>query len=59
MFSVLESGDAIIRHTEIPMDPVLYGVIAMGVFIVLGLITWSYRNVANRHSHKATKSSHH
>ena len=51
--------DVIIRHTEIPMDPIMYGVIAMGVFIFLGLITWSYRNVANRHSHKQSKPAHH
>lgn len=51
--------DVIIRHTEIPMDPIMYGIIAMGVFVFLGFITWSYRNVANRHSHKQSKSAHH
>ena len=29
--------DVIIRHTEIPMDPIMYGVIAMGVFIFMDL----------------------
>jgi hypothetical protein len=59
MFSFLTSGEAIIRHTEIPMEPIMYGIIAMGAFLVLGFITWSYRNVANRHSHKASNSAHH
>lgn len=41
---------------ELPFPSVFFGVIAMGVFILLGLITWSYRDVANRHDHKASSS---
>jgi hypothetical protein len=36
------------------MPAILFGVVAMGVFIALGGVTWSYRNVANRHSHKTS-----
>ncbi|WP_138275491.1 hypothetical protein [Rhodoluna limnophila] len=44
----------------LPFPAVYFGVIAMGVFVLLGLITWSYRDVANRHDHKSTDSdSHH
>ena len=34
--------------------------IAFGVFLLLGAITWSYRDVANRHDHKDndSKASH-
>lgn len=35
------------------------GAIAMGIFIVLGIVTWSYRDVANRHDHKSGSDSHH
>lgn len=31
----------------------VFGVIAFVVFIALSLVTLSYRNVANRHAHKA------
>lgn len=44
---------------ELPFPSVFFGVIAMGVFILLGLITWSYRDVANRHDHKASNSKAH
>lgn len=30
-----------------------------GIFVLLGLVTWSYRDVANRHSHKASKPTAH
>jgi hypothetical protein len=30
-----------------------FGAIAGSIFIVLLLVTWTYRDVANRHSHKA------
>ncbi|WP_353809960.1 hypothetical protein [Agromyces sp. SYSU T00194] len=38
---------------ELPMDPIIYGVIAMVIFIALGFVTWSYRDVANRHREKS------
>lgn len=42
-----------------PFPTVFFGVIAMSIFIVLGLVTWSYRDVANRHSHKSDNSKVH
>jgi hypothetical protein len=44
---------------ELPFPSVYFGVIAMGVFIVLGLVAWSYRDVANRHDHKSNNSQGH
>lgn len=32
---------------------------AAAVFLMLGLVTFAYRDVANRHSHKAKKSAGH
>ena len=43
----------------LPFPAVYFGVIAMGVFVLLGLITWSYRDVANRHDHKSSNNSAH
>lgn len=39
-----------------PFPVVFYGVIAMVLFVILGLVTWSYRDVANRHEHKTSNS---
>ncbi len=43
----------------LPFPAFYFGVIAMGVFVLLGFITWSYRDVANRHDHKSTGSGAH
>jgi hypothetical protein len=49
-----------IPHNDLPIPAIAYGVIALVGFIALGLITWSYRDVANRHSHKAAdQQAHH
>ena len=42
-----------------PFPTVVFGLIAFGVFIVLALVTWSFRDVANRHEHKASDSKGH
>lgn len=41
------------HHGNVAMDTLVFGLIAAGVFTLLGLVTFSYRNVANRHSAKA------
>ncbi len=41
-------------HVELPMPAWMYGVIALIVFIFLGAATFSYRDVANRHSAKGS-----
>jgi hypothetical protein len=44
----------------LPFPTFVSGAIAMGIFILLGVITWSYRDVANRHDHKTNNDhSHH
>jgi hypothetical protein len=40
------------------MPPIGFALIAFGIFFVLGLITWTYRDVANRHAHKAATTPH-
>jgi hypothetical protein len=37
------------EHNPLPMPAPLFGIIALVVFAVLGLVLFSYRNVANRH----------
>jgi hypothetical protein len=51
---------AIVHYQDIPMAPILYGAIALGVMLVLAFITFSYRDVAHRHSHKtSSQQAHH
>lgn len=45
--------------SSLPFPTVVTGIIAMGIFILLGVITWSYRDVANRHEHKTNNNAHH
>ena len=40
-------------HVELPIPTWAYGAIALAVFLVLGIVTWSYKDVANRHSHRS------
>ncbi len=41
------------------MDPIWFPIIAGAVFVALGIVTYSYRDVANRHSHKAGAAADH
>jgi hypothetical protein len=41
------------HHGNVMAETFGYGVVAFVIFIALGLVTLSYRNVANRHAHKA------
>lgn len=43
---------AIVHYQDIPMEPILYGVVALVIMVVLAFITFSYRDVSHRHSHK-------
>jgi hypothetical protein len=39
---------------QLPMEPWVFGVLALCVFACLGFVLFTYRDVANRHPHKAT-----
>lgn len=34
---------------QLPMPPIMYGVIAFAIFIFLLLVTYAYRNIYTRH----------
>jgi hypothetical protein len=45
---------------KLPFPSFVFGIIAISTFILLGLVTFSYRDVANRHDHKSnSNNSHH
>ena len=41
------------HHGNVALETVGFGITALLVFALLALVTASFRNVANRHSHKA------
>jgi hypothetical protein len=44
---------------ELAMSPYAYGAIAAAAFIALGVVVFSYRDVANRHSDKTGATDDH
>lgn len=40
------------------MPPLAFAGVAAVIFTALGFVTWSFRDVANRHSNKISKSGH-
>ena len=38
------------------LPPIGFAGIAVGIFLIIGFVTWSFRDVANRHSNKTAKS---
>lgn len=44
---------------QLPFPSFVFGIIAMSTFLLLGFVTWSYRDVANRHDHKSNNSKAH
>lgn len=43
-------------HAVLLFPPIVFGGIAAVVFLALGIVTWSYRNVSSRHSQKWSDS---
>jgi putative effector of murein hydrolase LrgA (UPF0299 family) len=58
VISILIAEGAIVHHTELPMPAILYGVIAMVLFLALGAVTWSYRDVSNRNPKRSQRAGH-
>jgi heme/copper-type cytochrome/quinol oxidase subunit 2 len=44
-------------HVTYPFPAFVFGMIAMGIFLTLAVVVWSYRDVANRHEHKGKNSN--
>jgi hypothetical protein len=44
-------------HVTYPFPTVVFGAIAMGIFLALAAVVSSYRDVANRHEHKGKNSN--
>jgi hypothetical protein len=47
-------------ETKVPliMPPFAFAAIAFGIFLLFGVVTWTYRDVANRHAKRAAAQYH-
>ena len=43
-----------VEHIALPLPLLVYPMIAAVLFLALGVVLWSFRDVANRHSGKAS-----
>jgi heme/copper-type cytochrome/quinol oxidase subunit 2 len=57
--SVLANAANEAEHAVSLLDTMPFFIGAMVVFTLLALVTWSYRDVANRHDHKSGNSEGH
>jgi hypothetical protein len=55
-FDVVVAAGEIVN--ELPMPSWAYGVLFLGGFFALGAVTYSYRNVSNRHRLKSGGTDH-
>lgn len=45
------------HHGNVALETLPYGLVAAAVFALLGLVAFSYRNVANRHADKVERAA--
>jgi hypothetical protein len=57
LFATLLAATAEKTHPLL-MPPIGFAAVAFAVFLLLGIVTWSFRDVANRHSQKVGTASH-
>lgn len=55
--SVVLAAATTIEEQPLPVSSFVFPLIAAGVFALLGVVTWSYRDVANRHAGKPERGT--
>jgi hypothetical protein len=50
----------LLDETKVPIifPSYVFGIIAGAIFLLFGVITWTYRDVANRHANRAAAQYH-
>ncbi|WP_375388539.1 hypothetical protein [uncultured Amnibacterium sp.] len=48
--SVVLAASGTFQEQQLPVPSVVFPLIAIGVFALLGAVAWSYRDVAHRHA---------
>lgn len=41
----------------LPFPPYVFAIVSLAAFTFLGFVAWSFRDVANRHSHRTSGSA--
>jgi heme/copper-type cytochrome/quinol oxidase subunit 2 len=59
MFIFASASEEHAEHSVTLLDTIPYFFVSMAVFLLLAWVTWSYRDVANRHDHKSSDSKAH
>lgn len=59
LLSSLVVTAAVAEENALPFPSIVFALIAASVFVALGFVVWSYRDVANRHSSKTRGSAGH
>lgn len=47
--AISASEKAAEHHNSLPIEPYMYGVITMIIFLVLLIVTWSFKNIGRSH----------
>ena len=60
LLAIAAVHSAVLTETSVPllMPPIGFALITFGIFLLFGVVTWTYRDVANRHAHKAATTYH-
>jgi hypothetical protein len=58
MLELLAEG-AYVEYRELPIPTIVYGIITLGIFTALGIVTMSFMNVSNKHAHVDSSEAHH
>jgi hypothetical protein len=48
--SIVLASASVYEEQPLPVSSVVFPIIALGAFAILAVVTWSYRDVANRHA---------
>ena len=60
LLAIAAVHSAVLTETSVRllMPPIGFALITFGIFLLFGVVTWTYRDVANRHAHKAATTYH-
>jgi uncharacterized membrane protein len=55
VLAITENGEEL---APMIAPPIVFALIAASIFTILGFVSWSFRDVANRHSDKTSSTDH-
>lgn len=47
--TVAEGAEKAAHHTELPMDPIFFGLITLAIFLSMAAVSRSWKGISNRH----------